>query len=112
MSPPVRKPRLTMLKPRLAEAPSPIKPLTIRQHVRPWGHAERKRRTEILRAAGGRCQCQECKDLGRMLPAHEVDHIVPLADGGTDARENLQAINLNCHRRKTAAEAAARAGKG
>lgn len=39
------------------------------------------------------------------LVAHEVDHIIPKAEGGTDSPNNLRAINRDCHRRKTQAEA-------
>ena len=42
--------------------------------------------------------------MGRVRPATEVDHILPLADGGTDDPGNLQAINQECHARKTVAE--------
>lgn len=34
--------------------------------------------------------------------ATEVDHITPKAKGGTDDADNLQAINAECHKRKTA----------
>lgn len=37
-------------------------------------------------------------------PATEVDHITPLADGGTNAWSNLQPRCKPCHSRKTAAE--------
>lgn len=36
--------------------------------------------------------------------ATEVDHIVPLRAGGTNARSNLQALCKSCHSRKTARE--------
>ena len=36
--------------------------------------------------------------------ADEVDHVVPLSEGGADTDENLQAINAECHKRKSAAE--------
>ena len=35
------------------------------------------------------------------MPAVAVDHIVPKAEGGTDADENLQAICKACHKLKT-----------
>jgi len=41
-----------------------------------------------------------------MKLAHEVDHITPLANGGTDSLDNLQAINSDCHKRKSLTEAA------
>jgi len=39
------------------------------------------------------------------LVAHEVDHIIPKAQGGTDDPGNLRAINRDCHRAKTQKEA-------
>ncbi|MAJ59069.1 MAG: hypothetical protein CBC48_03205 [bacterium TMED88] len=41
----------------------------------------------------------------------EVDHIVPLVDGGSHEMSNLQSLCTPCHKRKTAAEATARAFK-
>lgn len=42
----------------------------------------------------------------RLCPAlsTDVDHIVPLRHGGTNARVNLQALCHSCHSRKTARE--------
>lgn len=48
------------------------------------------------------CQCKHCKAEKLTTLAHEVDHIVPKAKGGTDAPSNLQAIARDCHKRKTA----------
>lgn len=39
---------------------------------------------------------------GQYVPATDVDHIVPRAQGGTDAPENLQPLCHACHSRKTA----------
>ena len=39
----------------------------------------------------------------------EVDHIVPLVDGGNHEMTNLQSLCTPCHKRKTASEASARA---
>ena len=36
--------------------------------------------------------------------ATQVDHILPLCDGGTDAVANLQGLCASCHTRKTYAE--------
>jgi 5-methylcytosine-specific restriction protein A len=44
----------------------------------------------------------ECRLCG--APATQVDHIVPLAQGGSRGRENLQAICAWCHRGKTGRE--------
>ena len=50
----------------------------------------RQIRAEILFAAAYRCaQCGNA--------AHEVDHITPLAYGGTDDPANLRALCRSCH---------------
>lgn len=49
-----------------------------------------------------RGQCQTCGE-----PGTEVDHIINLKSGGTNALENLQLLCRSCHNRKTQAEAAA-----
>jgi 5-methylcytosine-specific restriction protein A len=41
---------------------------------------------------------------GQLVLAHEVDHIVPLVKGGTNAEENLQSLCRTCHQRKTNTE--------
>lgn len=48
--------------------------------------------------------CRHCKEKGKTTVAREVDHITPLAQGGTDEWENLQALCVDCHKRKTAKE--------
>jgi 5-methylcytosine-specific restriction protein A len=71
---------------------------------RGYGHAWRKVREHVMRRDCGLCQCTECTQLGRLLIATEIDHIVPKAKGGTDDLDNLQAISAECHQRKTLAE--------
>lgn len=68
---------------------------------RPW----RRLREQILERDGYLCQCQACEKRSVPLIAHEVDHIKPIAQGGTDDPKNLQAINRDCHKAKTRAEA-------
>ena len=69
---------------------------------RPW----RRLRAAILLRDQYMCQCPECNGAG--LLAHEVDHIIPIAKGGTDEPSNLQAINRDCHKRKSAVDAGAK----
>lgn len=44
------------------------------------------------------------KAVGRISGATEVDHRVPLKQGGTDDRQNLQGLCHDCHAAKTKAE--------
>ena len=50
------------------------------------------------------CRCDDCRSSGRVRVSDEVDHIVSIANGGTDARENLRGINHDCHVIKSARE--------
>jgi len=43
-----------------------------------------------------------CRQCGAR--ADDVDHIIPLGQGGTNARENLQPLCRSCHNVKTRAE--------
>ena len=61
---------------------------------RPW----RRLRDQVMQR--DKYLCQHCLAGGRYTEAQEVDHIVPLADGGTDAATNLQALCAPCHRKK------------
>lgn len=76
-----------------------------------------KRDTPVKRVTGRRLQrmraelfrdkplCAKCLEQGLITPATERDHIVPLFEGGTDDRDNIQALCADCHAAKTAAEA-------
>lgn len=70
---------------------------------RPW----RRLRDQILRRDNYLCQCEECRRTGAVREAHEVDHILPLSQGGSDAPSNLRSINRDCHRAKTQRESIA-----
>ncbi|WP_083264625.1 HNH endonuclease [Pseudohongiella acticola] len=71
---------------------------------RPW----RRKRDRILQRDKG--LCQPCRRTGRVSPASQVDHIIELASGGTDADSNLESICSTCHKAKTAAAASAARG--
>lgn len=62
-------------------------------------------RTLLQQTAAGigthRALCVLCLD----EPATIRDHIIPLAEGGTDTPDNEQAIGEQCHRIKTQLEA-------
>jgi 5-methylcytosine-specific restriction protein A len=54
--------------------------------------------------------CRHCRDAGAMTKATDVDHITPIADGGSKlSRFNLQSLCKLHHNRKTAQERTARA---
>lgn len=50
--------------------------------------------------------CRHCYAKGIVKAADEVDHILPLANGGTDTDDNVQSLCHQCHAIKTAGEAA------
>lgn len=70
-------------------------------HARGYGAAWRKLRLHILARDCYLCQCDECAKRQVPLPANEVDHITPKAQGGTDDEQNLRAVNPDCHKRIT-----------
>lgn len=99
------------LKPRVAPLDlRRVQPLTVRDQRNLSSYRWQQLRLRILRAANGVCQCAKCKATGQLRPAHEVDHIVPVWDGGGEGDANLQAINRECHKAKTADEARRRGG--
>ena len=77
-----------------------------------YGAAWRKRRLFVLERDSYLCCCQHCKAEGRTALATEVDHIVSRAkakalgwsEERTEDPANLQAINAECHKRKTLEE--------
>ena len=46
--------------------------------------------------------CEMCKKQGRLTPAEEVHHIVPLSHGGTHEESNLMSLCKACHSEITA----------
>ena len=64
-----------------------------------YDHAWRKIRNRYIAAHP---VCAHCQEQGRITPATEVDHIIPLEHGGTHDEANLQALCKPCHSAKTA----------
>ena len=83
---------------------------TSSRHSRGYGAAWDKQRKRILARDKG--ICQPCFKQGYLHPGTEVDHIISKAQAKlkgwsrqqTDADDNLQCINSECHKRKTAEE--------
>lgn len=61
-------------------------------------------RAEVLERDGHTCQMRLP---GCLVHASEVDHVVPVADGGTDDKSNLRAACHPCHATTTARHARA-----
>jgi len=64
----------------------------------------KSRREAVIEGQGGVCKRSYCD-----APAVDVDHILPLWSGGSNANDNLEGLCSDCHKQKTAAEAKARA---
>lgn len=46
--------------------------------------------------------CVDCLKVGIIREATQVDHIIALVNGGSEAQENRQGLCEECHRLKTA----------
>lgn len=102
--------KLTTLKPRLAALnTNRVKVLdtkagaTERMRGRAW---MRERQTALV--AG----LYECVDCGMVSASNEVDHEIPLEQGGANHPSNYRIRCIECHRVKTDAENRARQGRG
>src|SRR5262245_28930556 len=58
--------------------------------------------------------CRPCskEEPPRYVQGVEVDHVIPLWEGGLDIQSNRQTICLRCHAAKTAEETIRRASRG
>lgn len=64
-------------------------------HTKEW----RSARFAVLREEP---LCRHCARIGYTKRAECVDHIVPISKGGAEYdRDNLQALCISCHNRKT-----------
>ncbi len=89
--------KLSTLQPRL-------KPTQSHTPKKNWGKGRggrqwRRLKDEIL--LRDMYTCQHCGRVGGQL---ELDHIINLASGGTDNKDNLQILCQSCHKQKTQAE--------
>lgn len=62
---------------------------------RPW----RRLKDKIHLRDEWACQC-----CGRVTTELELDHIINVAQGGTDDESNLQSLCVECHKKKTQQE--------
>jgi 5-methylcytosine-specific restriction endonuclease McrA len=75
--------------------------LLSRQRRRSLSEAEKE---EVLRRQ------PNCAACGEPLDEDEFDHIVPLAQGGSQDLQNFQALHVSCHAEKSAAQRQPRGG--
>lgn len=73
-----------------------------RRQASPGDGAHQRLRRSLTRAGMGICERCGLETLSEFL---QVDHRVPLADGGTDFESNVWALCIGCHSDKTAREA-------
>ena len=71
--------------------------------TRKRGRAGQRERAQVLVEEP---YCQLHLERGQRVRSVEVDHIVPLSRGGSDARANKQALCMRCHKDKSVAERA------
>lgn len=84
----------------------PWKPASVGRQRTPYDERWKRIRAQTLQSEP---LCRLCLAGGKTVPATVVDHIVPLADGGTHDSGNLQPLCKRCHDAiKTPADVAAR----
>lgn len=97
-----------MLKPRVRTLDTTrVKPLgTYAQQTRMAGRSLQSLRLEVYRMDAGRCQlCGRSVELfGNYDNGCNIDHIVPLSQGGTYAAGNIWTLCHECHDAKTERE--------
>lgn len=97
---PTAPPRFALVKPEPRQAWQQRTGPTV-ERIR--GRAGMRQRKAHLTAEP---MCRTCYAQGIVtIEALEVDHITPLAEGGTDTHDNRQTLCKPCHRAKTAQEA-------
>ena len=65
--------------------------------------------TKKVVAARGKWRCYECDRL--LASTYQIDHTLPLWEGGTNTMSNLRALCVSCHAAKTQLEGIRRAQK-
>lgn len=66
----------------------------MQRHARIFGRRGVRLRQQIKREEP---LCPMCRAKGRLQLTEEVHHIVPLSQGGSNERSNLQALCIACH---------------
>lgn len=101
--------RLKTVPGRVAAAPT-RRIHSVAETQRTRGSAWVKIRQRVLLRDRGLCVA--CRAQGLVTVATEVDHIVPLSEGGGDNESNLQSLCKPCHDAKSAEDGERRRGGG
>jgi 5-methylcytosine-specific restriction protein A len=101
--------RLTTLKTRLSGPSARVATLTQSPEATPRIRGRRWMRIRQEALLAGKYQCVDC---GCLSLRNEVDHDVPLEQGGSNEQTNLRIRCPTCHAAKTAREAASRGPPG
>ncbi len=70
-------------------------PMTKKRYGRCW----KRIRDRYIKA---HLLCEECSKAGRLTPAEEVHHVLPLSKGGDHSEANLMSLCTSCHSTITA----------
>jgi 5-methylcytosine-specific restriction protein A len=84
----------------------PWQPVAVHVDRRKRGRAGQRERAQVIAEEPF---CRRCLEDGKRVGTDVVDHIVPLSEGGSDARSNKQGLCNPCHDAKSKAERAAAA---
>jgi 5-methylcytosine-specific restriction protein A len=72
-------------------------PATRKRYGRTW----RRIRDSYIKAHP---LCEQCQQVGKLTPAEEVHHLIPLSKGGANDESNLMSLCTSCHSTITARE--------
>lgn len=78
------------------------------------GDAHQRAKKRLLARSGARCECPECQagfPLKLTWSTCEMDHVVPLFEGGSNDFSNLRILHIDCHKRITAGQQEAMRGR-
>lgn len=98
----------------MADAPPRFRPAAQKDRE-PWGVRDGRKDRRLRGRAGQRARaevmadepfCRLCLEDGKHVRSEVVDHIKPLARGGSDERRNKQALCRRHHDEKSALERA------
>ena len=95
---------MVMKLPRLQSKLQAMTPMAPRPSKNNWGQGRGGRPWRRLKQKIHLRDEWTCCSCGRVTMELELDHIVNVAQGGTDDEVNLQSLCVPCHKKKTSKE--------